>query len=674
MLPFAAMKSTSGIRVAGLVLALIGLGPLLWVGATSGQLRVLRLAMLDPALLIAVCVLAASMAPARVRSALAVGRTWLMAPTDGWFQAGVFAWVIALSCAFAWYCFGGQPIITDELTQSFQGRILLSGHFAARGEPLREFFEAAQTVRIGDRWFAEFPIGGPALSALGELIRLPWIVNPLISALTAIGIYRFARRAFGETSGRIATLLFALSPFVLFMAGSRMNHVATLGSAVIALAGLSWWTNAESERDRQRAAALIGVGIGLMTLFRPYDAVLIALPVGLFQLWVIRGSPSIARSLPAQIVAALLVTSIQLLFNWKTTGHPFQFGYDALNGAAHRPGFHDDPWGRPFTPTMGARWIGLYLIRLNATLFESAIPAMVFVAGALLLIRRVSRWDWLMVGITFSVVLGYGSYWFLGAFVGPRFLYVAIPAFIVLAARFVDGWRERGDGVARRAGLLALPLSVLLAWLPIASASRSTGVWVRAAANRVESEPRNPDIRAGIRAAGLTNALVFAKESFHRRLAARLRALGMPPYQAERVVGDYDACALMDGLNASDASPRTPAADRLANVLERARAAGRAQTLPGFSGLRSLALVNLQASSRACAEEIGGDAAGATPFEAFLALLEFDRTGRLGGNVVFARDLGPRNDLLREQFGDRKWYRYRRDSSAAGIRAVFDRY
>ena len=33
--------------------------------------------------------------------------------------------------------------------------------------------------------------------------------------------------------------------------------------------------------------------------------------------------------------------------------------------------------------------------------------------------------------------------------------------------------------------------------------------------------------------------------------------------------------------------------------------------------------------------------------------------GRVGGNVVFARDLGERNQVLRDRFGDRSWYAYR---------------
>jgi hypothetical protein len=48
--------------------------------------------------------------------------------------------------------------------------------------------------------------------------------------------------------------------------------------------------------------------------------------------------------------------------------------------------------------------------------------------------------------------------------------------------------------------------------------------------------------------------------------------------------------------------------------------------------------------------------------------------GRVNGNVVFARDLGDRNELLRERFGDRSWYRYRPGRTLADTSYAFIPY
>jgi hypothetical protein len=34
----------------------------------------------------------------------------------------------------------------------------------------------------------------------------------------------------------------------------------------------------------------------------------------------------------------------------------------------------------------------------------------------------------------------------------------------------------------------------------------------------------------------------------------------------------------------------------------------------------------------------------------------FDASGRLGGDIVYVRDFGQRDEMLRGRFGDRDWY------------------
>lgn len=667
-------RSTVVARVAAVLLAALGLGPLLFAGATSVEVR--RLAFLDPLMVIAICALAASVAPTRVMATLEMLKRWLLAPSDRVFSVAIVLWMVVLGSAFAWYCFGGQAVVTDEYTQAFHGQVLRSGRLAAVGEAHREFFETSQTLRIGDKWFSQYPIGAPALAAIGSLLRLPWLLNPLVAGLSSLALYRFARNAFGLPTARLATLLFALSPFVLFMSGSRMTHVPMLAAALVALAALSVWADAEGERARQSAAAAIGLGIGLMVLFRPYDAALLAVPVGLFQLFAIRRTPGLARSFMTQIAAALVVVGIQLAVNWQTTGRPLQFAYDALNGPAHMPGFHLDPMGRPFTPAKGLLWLAVYFMDLDTVLFESAIPAMAFVVGALLVGRSFSRWDWLLIGLLGSTAAGYWAYWFDGRFLGPRFLFLALPAFVIFTARFTAAWWERVEAnrVVPLTALLALPVCIALAWLPVAIHHRPTGVWLRAFANKYYVGAPGLDVNRELSQTNVGNALVFVNEPFHRRLSARLRTLGMAPYAAEGIVPNVDACGLLEGLNMTDTMGAVADSARLAFAIDHARRAGAAQPVPGLDGSQSLALVGLKPSSPACAVELAMDTFGVLAFEPFLARAEFEADGRLGGDVVFARDLGARDSLLRDRFGDRRWYRYRRESTPVGMRAVFTPY
>jgi hypothetical protein len=62
----------------------------------------------------------------------------------------------------------------------------------------------------------------------------------------------------------------------------------------------------------------------------------------------------------------------------------------------------------------------------------------------------------------------------------------------------------------------------------------------------------------------------------------------------------------------------------------------------------------------ACREEIAldGRLKNTVAYGPLLLLNRFDRDGRLGGNVVYAMNLGERNRVLRERFADRHWFRY----------------
>ena len=50
---------------------------------------------------------------------------------------------------------------------------------------------------------------------------------------------------------------------------------------------------------------------------------------------------------------------------------------------------------------------------------------------------------------------------------------------------------------------------------------------------------------------------------------------------------------------------------------------------------------------------------GTMPYAMFLREQTVGRDGRLAGDVVWARDLGARDSLLRSEFGGRRWFLYK---------------
>jgi hypothetical protein len=251
---------------------------------------------------------------------------------------------------------------------------------------------------------------------------------------------------------------------------------------------------------------------------------------------------------------------------------------------------------------------------------------------------------------------GYAAYWFDGFFAGPRFLYTAIPALVLFAATLPRALGERfARPVIGYGAVACMTLAAVYAWLTPTGVS---SVQMRALYYRSLREQLKIDIGAEVGRARLTNALVFVNDSWHGRLTARLRALGAKPMTADQLLDRVDACALQSALDADDRAPHGTSDERLQGVLRSARNAGEAVIVPGTSADQHIAIVPGSKPTDACLTQVAMDSEGTMPYAAFLAYESVGTDGRLGGRVVFARDMGPRNELLRERFGDRTWYRY----------------
>ena len=660
------MQPTSVVplRVGGVVLAVLGIFPLAavikyapvvqWVPAAAVEWLVAT-----PAL-IAVCLAVAYRFGNQSDAFLDRARATLLAPSGRDFAAWSALIVLALSLFFVWYNSGGVPTSGDEMSLQFQVRLLLHGWLSASAEPHFEFFGGTEAMAVDGRWFSQFPIGGALLLAPGAFVKAPWLVNPVLAAWTAVSLYRFASRTMDETTARAATLLFALSPFVIFISATQMNHSGALALLMFALASLPEWTTSTDPRRVRRTAVYIGFAIGAIATIRPYDAVLCAAVIGIFQLSVVRGSSARWRSFLWQAAGGLVPLSIVLIANLRTTGHPLLFGYDALNGVSHRPGFHVDPTGNEFTPLQGVHHISAYLLRLNFALFASPIPAMAMIVVTLMCARSATRWDYLLLGLIGALCVGYASYWAESFMLGtPRFLYVAVPAFILFAARMPDALATRWTSVTiRRAIYLLVPASMAIAWLLPPRGPVYIGVWKMADLIRDREHAANPDIGREIDAAGLTDALVFVHDSWHGRLSARLRAIGAPALTAESMATIVDACALQRALDDEDAVAGPPSTRRVQRVMAKAMSAGKALGVMSLPFQMRLAFVDGLIPA-VCVPQLVADRGGTTPLEPFLPYEGWDSGGRLGGRVVFARDYGARNSLLLARFGDRTWYRYR---------------
>jgi hypothetical protein len=597
----------------------------------------------------------------------------VMAPSSRTFLSLVAALAFLFAAGAAWYCFNRQPQSIDEMAQLWHARLLLAGHLSIPTEPDPAFFSAMNVIDAGGRWYSQFPIGGPLVLAAGLALGAVWLVNPLLIAFTVRNVYRFAQRAYGESFARGATLMILVAPFFIFMGASEQNHVPALALATLALAALPVWSAATSRREGCVQAAIIGLALGGMASVRPLDALAMAVACGLYQLGVLVRQKQRWAEIAVQCVAGTVPVVLLMWANAHTTGAPLRFGYEVMWGANHGLGFHSSPFGDAHTPRRALVLASLYLMKLNLYLFEWPIPALAAPIIALAFLRRPSTWDALLAAIIVATLVAYALYWHNGHFLGPRFLYTAVPAFVLLAARAPAAIAERVGSVGRTMAFAVIPLAVAGA---LTGVSGQIGIPARLAEYRGGQWELKTDIAAQVRDAHLAHALVFVHEGWGARLMARMWALGVTRADAEHLLATSDACELE---LATEAEERHPPADSVGLAARLAAATPNAarRTLRLRSDVTSDETIRFASGAALpaqCVAEAQADTVGMSLYPPFLGLNHVGADGRVGGDVTFVRDLGARNDELRARFGDRTWYRYRPRRSPADTGNPFAPY
>ena len=438
--------------------------------------------------------------------------------------------------------FSRVPVSIDELVQLVQARTFAGGRLWQAASPTPESYSVLNMVDVNGRYYSQFPPGGPAMLAVGVLFGAPWLVGPVCGAISVAAFWSYLRVVEPRRGVAVgAVMLFALAPFAVFMAGSHMNHVPTLMWLTLAMAAMARVMS--SARPTPAFAFANGIALGCAATIRPVDAFAFALPAGLWYIAIALGDRARWRDVCAAGLGVALPFAAMMWVNAHTTGEPLLFGYQVLWGRSHDLGFHRAPWGVAHTPARGLELINLYSLRLQTYLYESSIPSLVPVLGALYLTPKLDRFDrYLLASV--SLVLGlYFAYWHDGFLFGPRFVFTMLPMLTLWTARFPGLVRDRfGAGLGFRTTWYGFAAAALLA------AFASLPIRVREYAHSFV--PMRLDYLGAARRANVENALIFVRESWGTQLMARMWALGVSRSETELLYGKVDACVLELGIAA----------------------------------------------------------------------------------------------------------------------------
>ena len=383
------------------------------------------------------------------------------------FLIWTFIGCILMCGSISWHIFDGVPGFIDSCIYMFQARLFAHGMLSAPIPPEPQFFGAAHTI-LSDKWYTMYPPGYPTILALGVLFRISWLVNPLLGALTVVCIYLLAKELYGDDTAKLSAVLACTSSFFLFMSSEFASHTSTLFFVTLAFLSFVWIV----KKKRPLLSALVcGTCIGIALLCRPYTTAWICVPMGIAAI-VIRKELSF-RHILIGFIPIIVACIAFLAYNNATTGNPLLFGYIALHGKKHYPGFHKALWSSQFhTITHGVKYVFGYLNALSYYLFEWPMSSLFF-ACFFLAYGKKKFWEWLLVGWIAALLVGHFFYFFNKLDFGPRFVYESLPALILLTSRgvalstqFITArWKTLSDVQARNVLCLMLMGLFLFAFL-----------------------------------------------------------------------------------------------------------------------------------------------------------------------------------------------------------------
>ncbi len=384
------------------------------------------------------------------------------------------------SALLAWFSYQRVPHIPDEVAYLFQARYFAHGALSAPAPPVTRAFEVYLVSCEAGRCTSPFPPGWPMILALGVLVHAAWLVNPLLGACNVLLLYLFARELWDVKVARVATLLLTVSPWHLLMSMSFMSHVSSLTCALCAAlcvarsyrTGSSWycWPG--------------GVAIGLVSLSRPLEAMVVSALLGLAALFA-RGKSFRFAPVVALGLATVAVAALNAPYNRAITGNPKLFPVTKYMDAYWGKGMNDLGFGpnrnirlNGLDPFPGH---GLRDVLVNSQICSSQLQTELFGWGAgslwlalgLYLLGRARKLDaWLVLWV-FAVIASQSLYWFSGGpDFGARYWYTAIIPLVIASARGLLELDElaRAAAVQRRrpwsSAVLLMSVTALVLFIP----------------------------------------------------------------------------------------------------------------------------------------------------------------------------------------------------------------
>ncbi|HVW83941.1 MAG TPA: hypothetical protein VHB50_04650 [Bryobacteraceae bacterium] len=345
-----------------------------------------------------------------------VWRPWIaplsakFARRTAWCMAALFLLPLALRLILLPHHPVPAPDIYDEFGHLLEADTLRHGRLANPAHPLHQFFETFFVLQQ-PTYSSIYPMGNGLAFALGWIVSgLPWAgVLLCMAALCALSYWMLR----GWTTPGWALFGGLLAVFEFGPLNQWTNNYWGGGFTAVAGCLVFGALPRLKNRGRIRDAAILGAGLAMHLLSRPYESIFLLLSVALFLIWQARRitfRAPIAASIALPVVFAaglILLQNKQVTGQWTTLPYQLsqiQYGVPAALTFQNKPVPHapltpqqelDYRMQRGFQP--GKDTFGAYFARLafRARYYRFYFYAPLYLALiAFIVTIRKDRWAW----------------------------------------------------------------------------------------------------------------------------------------------------------------------------------------------------------------------------------------------------------------------------------------
>ena len=342
--------------------------------------------------------------------------------------------VVALALAGKFFVLQRAPTSDEENVYHFTAQLLSHGRLVLNADLPPELLGPRWGwIQQGSSWAGIYPYGWPLLLAIGYLLRVPWLLTPLLAGLALWFAGEIARRAYGARVAALTLIFLGTAPFFVLTAATDAASPAAAAAVLAAVLCVMRYV----DDDHEKWLWLCGTAGGVALLTKPLIAVALLAP---WLAMLLSRRKLIPWAVP-MAAAAILLFAINATVTGSAFGaSPFGFGQDAR--AVGGAGVH--------TLSLGILNDAVNLLRLNHWLLGWPLSLLLVCCAPW------TRWTKLIfTGVTIHLALATASPAPGMTVTGPPDYFEAGCLLVILAAAALDR-------LSRWPGVPALTVAILV--------------------------------------------------------------------------------------------------------------------------------------------------------------------------------------------------------------------